>query len=63
MWAGVQNVSRPIDMCHEISQFAPIVAEVTASTAHHIYQGIAFCLLETRLCSDVPDAESVALAI
>ena len=38
--AGVQNVSRPIERCHEISQWPPIMAEVTARTEHQIYQGI-----------------------
>ena len=38
--AGVQNVSRPIDRCQEISQCVPTMAEVTAMTEHHTYQGI-----------------------
>src|SRR5579883_1064268 len=39
MCAGVQNVSRPMERCQEISQWPPIMAEVTARTAHQIYQG------------------------
>src|SRR5579863_203159 len=39
MWAGVQNVSRPIDMCQEMSQCPPIIAEVTAATVDQTYQG------------------------
>jgi hypothetical protein len=50
-------------MCQEMSQFAPTVADVTASTAHHIYQGIGFSLLEVRLASDTLDLEVAALAI
>ena len=41
MCAGVQNVSRPIEICHEISQYPPKVSEVTAAARHHTYQGIA----------------------
>ena len=41
MWAGVQNVSRPIERCHAMSQWVPTIAEVTAITAHHTYHGIA----------------------
>ena len=40
MWAGVQNVSRPMERCHEMSQCVPTMAEVTARTEHHTYQGI-----------------------
>ena len=39
MCAGVQNVSRPIERCHEMSQCTPIMAHVTAATAHQTYQG------------------------
>ncbi len=41
MCAGVQNVSRPMERCQEISQCVPTIAEVTARTAHHTYHGIA----------------------
>ena len=34
-------MSRPIERCHEISQCTPIMAEVTAATEHHTYQGMA----------------------
>src|SRR5262252_5966070 len=37
--AGVQNVSRPIERCQEISQCTPIMADVTAATAHQMGQG------------------------
>jgi hypothetical protein len=40
MWAGVQKVSRPMDLCHETSQCAPMVTEVTAKVEHHKYQGM-----------------------
>lgn len=32
-------MSRPIDRCHEISQYPPIKADVTAAAAAHKYQG------------------------
>src|SRR5947209_6174717 len=41
MWAGVQNVSRPMDRCQEISQWIPTIAKVTAATEHQTYQGAA----------------------
>ena len=30
--AGVQNVSRPIDMCHEMSQYTPTITHAAAKT-------------------------------
>src|ERR1017187_7760009 len=33
MWAGVQNVSRPIDRCHEMSQRSPTTMLVAPSAA------------------------------
>src|ERR1035438_957803 len=38
-WAGVQNVSRPMERCQEMSHWPPIIAEVTPKTAHQTYQG------------------------
>ena len=38
--AGVQNVSRPMERCHETSQWAPIETDVTANAEHHRYHGI-----------------------
>src|SRR5207245_11646583 len=38
MWAGVQNVSRPIERCHEMSQMTPtftLVAAITAAATYH----------------------------
>src|SRR5262249_18061966 len=40
--AGVQNVSRPIERCHERSQCIPIAADAAPITAHQIYQGTVF---------------------
>ncbi len=40
MWAGVQNVSRPMERCQEISQWTPVMAQVTAATEHQTYQGV-----------------------
>src|SRR5438445_794099 len=39
MWAGVQNVSRPIERCHEMSQMTPTFALVAAITAAATYHG------------------------
>ena len=39
MCAGVQNVSRPIERCQEMSQCTPTMANVTAATEHQTYQG------------------------
>src|SRR5208282_2997082 len=39
MCAGVQNVSRPIDMCHEISHGPPIIPLATPATMHQIVHG------------------------
>src|SRR6202034_1097627 len=40
-WAGVQNVSRPMVMCQEISQYKPKVMEVTAVAPDQTCQGTA----------------------
>src|SRR5438445_8200398 len=39
MWAGVQNVSRPIERCHEMSQMTPTFALVAAITPAATYHG------------------------
>src|SRR5580704_7175806 len=39
IWAGVQKVSRPIERCHEMSQWIPTMEHVTAAAAHHTYHG------------------------
>src|SRR5277367_5917840 len=39
--AGVQNVSLPMDMCQEMSQYKPTTVDVTASAELHTYQGTA----------------------
>ena len=36
--AGVQNVSRPIDMCHEMSQYTPTITHAAANTAVYACQ-------------------------
>ena len=48
MCAGVQNVSRPIEMCHEMSQYPPNASEVTAAARHHTYHGIEATLRARR---------------
>ena len=40
MCGGVQKVSRPIERCHEMSQWPPTIAEVTATTVHQTNHGI-----------------------
>src|SRR5215469_12026175 len=37
--AGVQNVSRPMVMCQEMSQCKPTIAQVAAAATVHAYQG------------------------
>ncbi len=37
--AGVQNVSRPIDMCHEMSQYVPARMQVTDASDVHTNHG------------------------
>src|SRR5271167_2685470 len=37
--AGVQNVSRPIDMCHAMSHGPPIIPLATPATMHQIVHG------------------------
>lgn len=39
MCAGVQNVSLPIDMCHEISHGPPIIPHTTPATMHQMVHG------------------------
>jgi hypothetical protein len=39
MCAGVQNESRPMDMCHEMSQYPPITTDTTAAKSAQMYQG------------------------
>src|SRR4029077_17702466 len=41
MCAGVQNVSRPMDMCQEMSQEPPITTDTTAPKSDHTYHGTA----------------------
>src|SRR5215471_3219720 len=41
MCAGVQKLSRPMERCQEMSQCTPVMAQVTAATAHQTYQGTA----------------------
>src|SRR5690242_3379466 len=38
--AGVQKLSRPIDMCHEISQYRPNIEQAGAKNAVHTNHGI-----------------------
>src|SRR6266436_3821371 len=39
MCAGVQKVSRPIDMCHEMSQCPPVMLDVIPAIMHQIGHG------------------------
>src|SRR6478672_11473931 len=41
--AGVQNESRPIDMCHEISQYTPTITHAAARTAVYACQRDEAC--------------------
>src|ERR1700747_3063120 len=40
MCAGVQNVSRPIDMCQEMSQIPPTIPDAIPATMHQIVHGM-----------------------
>ena len=40
MCGAVQKASRPIERCQEMSQWPPIIAEVTAATVHQTNHGI-----------------------
>src|SRR5690242_3781167 len=48
MWAGVQNVSRPIERCHEMSQMTPTFALVAATSAATTYHGGAAARVAAR---------------
>src|SRR5712691_12977375 len=39
MCAGVQNESRPMERCQEMSQCTPTIAEVIANAQSQMYQG------------------------
>src|SRR6185437_13826792 len=39
MWAGVQNVSRPIVLCHEMSHITPTITHSDASSTTGRYHG------------------------
>src|ERR1022692_1222712 len=52
MWAGVQNVSRPMERCQEMSHWPPIMAEVTPKTAHQTYQGTRSTAVRTGVETD-----------
>src|SRR5579885_648457 len=41
MCAGVQNVSRPIEICQEMSQYPPKASKVAAAARHHTNHGMA----------------------
>src|SRR5579859_3807303 len=46
--AGVQNVSRPTLLCHEMSHTPPMALDVMATTQHQTYQGMAAARAATR---------------
>ena len=61
MWAGVQNVSRPMERCQEMSHWPPIMAEVTPKTAHQTYQGTRSTDSEAMEMGDEIVVEIVAM--
>jgi hypothetical protein len=63
MWAGVQNVSRPIVLCQEMSQKTPVAANVTAATAHQTDQGTASARVRTSGSSAAYDNAPGAFAV
>src|SRR5580700_1744726 len=48
MCAGVQKLSRPIDMCHEMSQCPPIKLEVIPPITNQTVQGIDSTVADAR---------------
>jgi hypothetical protein len=46
MCAGVQKLSRPMDMCHDMSQTPPIMPETMPPTTNQMVQGIEAALDE-----------------
>jgi hypothetical protein len=59
MWAGVQNVSRPMERCQEMSHWPPIMAEVTAKTEHQTYQGTR----STAERTDAAETDEIEVAV
>src|ERR1041384_7659802 len=47
--AGVQNVSRPIDMCHEMSQYTPAITQSAATATVRA----CFTLEKTHLLAEL----------
>src|SRR5580700_2188741 len=62
-WAGVQKVSRPMDLCQEMSHWPPIIAEETPKTAHHTYHGTRSAAVRTAaaVTDGIAVAEVVAI--
>ena len=52
MWAGVQNVSRPMLSCHEISQVTPMAMLVRAKAMRKLVQKLE---LRVRDCPGACD--------
>src|SRR5580765_7927824 len=50
-WAGVQNVSRPMDMCHEMSQYTPTITHVAPNRTVYACQSVE---LRSTLRSTAP---------
>src|SRR5579862_5121761 len=59
--AGVQNVSRPMERCQEMSHWPPIMAEVTAKTEHQTYQGTRSTA--ERTSTDARVAEEIEVVV
>ena len=47
--AGVQKVSRPMDMCHEMSQYTPTITHSAAKTTVGAYAEAASAALYRRI--------------
>src|SRR6266436_2808971 len=66
MCAGVQNVSRPMDMCHEMSQCPPMRLEVIPAIMHQIGHGTDSTRAEVRslnrACKGCPKGMVSAIA-
>ena len=62
MCAGVQNVSRPMDMCHEMSHTMPTTMLVAASTVATSGHGIAAADSASRARENGAAAAGIARA-
>ena len=61
-WAGVQNESRPMDRCHEMSQRTPTMTLVDANATAHRGQGATEAAARDRGAGTATPAAEVGAA-